>query len=238
MKLAAAITLISLVSSSGAFSVRSVGRLDKRMVTSIRAEKPFFADESTTTTVDEKKDSGNDFGSKIGTVYDRLGFKEEEVAIGVDVNQVLQWLGNRDDIVAKFTSDNKGMEPERIEEEVNKFMLDAEMVNAFVAFEKRKADPRNLKAEAEANLSDPSTWGVYAVWIAGGAGFAYVKNVIVEPKYASGEWEEIHITLPGAERFAQATAEKVATETAGAIADVAPVAETVSSVVDAASTSL
>merc|ERR1712232_1473815 len=98
----------------------------------------------------------------------------------------------------------------RIEEEVNKFMLDAEMVNAFIAFEKRKADPRNIKAEAEANLSDPSTWGVYAVWIAGGAGFAYFKNKVVEPKFASGEWEEIHITLPGAEKFA----EKAAVETA------------------------
>merc|ERR1719354_350248 len=93
-------------------------------------------------------------------------------------------------------------------------MMDREMVEAFIAYEKRKADPRNLKAEAESTLSDPSTWATYAVWITGGAGFAYVKNVIVEPKYASGEWEPFHITLPG----------------------VAPVSETVSDIASAAAT--
>jgi hypothetical protein len=118
---------------------------------------------------------------------------------------------SRDDIVEKFTKDNKGMDPERIQTEVDKFMMDREMVESFIAFEKKKADPRNLKAEAEANLSDPSTWGVYAVWIAGGAGFAYVKNVIVEPKYASGEWQDVHITLPLADKFAQVAADAAAT---------------------------
>ncbi len=33
-------------------------------------------------------------------------------------------IHSRDDIVAKFTQDNKGMEPERIQQEVDKFMLD------------------------------------------------------------------------------------------------------------------
>lgn len=132
------------------------------------------------------------------------------------------------------------MEEERIQEEVTKFMMDREMVESFIAFEKRKADPRNLKAEAESNLSDPSTWGVYAVWIAGGAGFAYAKNVIVEPKYASGEWEEIHITLPGAEKFAQAAADKVAAEAAASIPveAVSSAVDTVSTVMDAASSAI
>ena len=31
---------------------------------------------------------------------------------------------SRDDIVTKFTSDNKGMEPERVQTEVDKFMMD------------------------------------------------------------------------------------------------------------------
>ena len=78
------------------------------------------------------------------------------------------------------------MEKDRAETEVDKFILDAEMVNAFIAFEKKKSEPGYLKSEAEATLSDPQTWGTYAAWIIGGAGFAYVKNVIVEPKYASG----------------------------------------------------
>ncbi len=108
------------------------------------------------------------------------------------------------------------------------------MVEAFIAYEKRKADPRNIKEEAEANLSDPSTWGTYAVWIAGGAGFAYVKNVIVEPKYASGEWEEIHIALPGAEKFAQQAADAALQSADSAAA----VVDTATSVVDAASSAM
>lgn len=202
--------------------------VNTRISTSIRSDKMFFAEESTSTTSEKKEVKG-----KSGTVYDRLGFDEDKVALGIDVNEVLQWLGPKDDIIAKFKKDNKGMEDDKIEEEVSKFMLDAEMVNAFIAFEKRKADPRNIKAEAEATLSDPSTWGVYAVWIAGGAGFAYVKNVIIEPKYASGEWEEIHIGLPGADRFGQAAVESVAP-----VVDASPLVDTVSSVVDAASSAM
>jgi len=168
-------------------------------------------------------------GTKEITVYDRLGFPEDKIAIGINASEVLQWFGNRDAIIEKFTRDNKGMEPEKVEIEVDKFMMDREMVEAFIAFEKRKADPRNLKAEAEATLSDPSTWGIYAVWITGGAGFAYVKNVIVEPKYASGEWEPIHIKLPGADRFAEAAAEKAAS------VDIAAAVDAISTAVDHAS---
>jgi hypothetical protein len=138
------------------------------------------------------------------------------------INLSLSHLSSsRDDIVEKFTKDNKGMDPERIQTEVDKFMMDREMVESFIAYEKKKADPRNLKVEAEANLSDPSTWGVYAVWIAGGAGFAYVKNVIVEPKYASGEWQDLHITLPLADKFAQVAADAAASADVSAVVDAA-----------------
>ena len=116
------------------------------------------------------------------------------------------------------------------------------MVNAFIAYEKKKSDPRFYRDAAEQQLSDPSTWGTYAVWIAGGAGFAYVKNVIVEPKYASGEWEEIHIKLPGADMFAPSTdaattAVDAATATVDAISS-SPAADAVSSTVDAVSQAL
>jgi hypothetical protein len=47
----------------------------------------FYAEET-----DEKNDS-NDFGSKMPTVYERLGFEEDKIAIGIQPNEVLQWLG-------------------------------------------------------------------------------------------------------------------------------------------------
>ena len=46
----------------------------------------FYAEET-----DAKE--GNDFGSKMPTVYDRLGFTEDQIAIGVKPSEVLQWLG-------------------------------------------------------------------------------------------------------------------------------------------------
>jgi len=229
MKCASIAFLAGLTGINAFALIPSGGKtVNTRISTSIRSDKMFFAEESTSATSEKKEAKG-----KSRTVYDRLGFDEDKVALGIDANEVLQWLGPKDDIIAKFKKDNKGMEDDKIDEEVSKFMLDAEMVNAFIAFEKRKADPRNIKAEAEATLSDPSTWGVYAVWIAGGAGFAYVKNVIIEPKYASGEWEEIHITLPGADRFGQAAIESVAPAV-----DAAPLVDTASSVVDAASSAM
>jgi hypothetical protein len=37
---------------------------------------------------------------------------------------------------------------------------------------------------------------LYAAWLIGGLSFGYIKNEIVEPKFASGEWQSLHINLP------------------------------------------
>jgi len=90
------------------------------------------------------------------------------------------------------------MDEDRATQEVAKFMLDSEMVNAYIKFERNKVEnPPDLKAEAEQTLSDPKTIATYAAWLVGGASFGYIRKEIIEPKYASGEWEEIHIPLPG-----------------------------------------
>jgi len=99
--------------------------------------------------------------------------------------------------MAKFQRDNKGMSEEQSDEEVSKFLMDAEMVNAYIKFEKDKIEnPPDLRAEAEQNLSDPKTIATYAAWLIGGGSFGYIRKEIIEPKYASGEWEELHIQLP------------------------------------------
>jgi len=167
--------------------------------------RPFFADET------DNSDNKSRTSTSSSTIYDRLGISEDQIAIGVDANEVLQWLGNKEDIIAKFMKDNKSMTKEIAETEVGKFMMDAEMVRAFVEYEKKKSDPKFYREDAERRLSDPSTWATYAIWITAGAGFAYVKNVIVEPKYASGEWQEIHITLPGANFGSSVSTDMVST---------------------------
>lgn len=73
------------------------------------------------------------------TIYDKIGFPEEKIALGIDPNQVDEWIGNRDTLIAKFQEDNKEMDAERISLEVDKFMMDAELVNYYIDYQKRKA---------------------------------------------------------------------------------------------------
>jgi hypothetical protein len=94
------------------------------------------------------------------------------------------------------------MDEERANAEVSKFMMDPEMVNAYIKFERDKIEnPPDLKAEAEQTLSDPKTIATYAAWLVGGGSFGYIRKEIIEPKFASGEWEEIHINLPSPPAF-------------------------------------
>ena len=72
----------------GAFSVLPYAAKPLSKTTAIK--NMFYADEDTST---DGKTSENDFGSKMPTVYERLGFEEDKIAIGVDPNEVLQWLG-------------------------------------------------------------------------------------------------------------------------------------------------
>ena len=117
----------------------------------------------------------------------------------------------KQELMDKFQRDNKGMDEEQANAEVSKFMMDSEMVNAYIKFERNKVEnPPDLRAEAEQNLSDPKTIATYAAWIIGGAGFGYVRKAVIEPKYASGEWEEIHIQLPTLPGFEEKAAEAAA----------------------------
>jgi hypothetical protein len=139
---------------------------------------------------------GSDFQSAAPSIYDKMGFKEEEFGPGVDAKMVLQWLGTKEDLVAKVMKDNKGFDEVMATEQVMKLMKDTEMVSKFVSYEKMKADPEFQRKQRDSQFSDPSVVGLYAAWIIGGAGFAVVKNRYINPKFASGEWQDFVITLP------------------------------------------
>jgi len=157
--------------------------------------------------------------------YVAIGISQNELGIGVDAKDVLKWIGSKQELVDKFVRDNKGMSEDRADAEVMKFYMDAEMVNAYIKFEQDKVlNPPNYKEEAEQNLSDPKTIATYAAWLVGGASFGWVRKTIIEPKYASGEWEEIHIQLPTMPWMEQA-ASQAAAEKAAAVAAETVVAE-------------
>lgn len=92
-------------------------------------------------------------------------------------------------MITKFESDNPKFDLVKATDEVDRFMMDGEMLAKYIAFEKKKREPKSMKEEAEANLSDPKTWATYAAWITGGVGFSIAKNFYINPKYESGEWE-------------------------------------------------
>jgi hypothetical protein len=72
--------------------------------------------------------------------------------------------------------------------EVSRFMMDAEMVNAFIRFQENPPD----MSEMEKQLDDPASLGSYALFLAGGVGIGYFRKNIYQAKVESGEWEAIH----------------------------------------------
>jgi hypothetical protein len=64
-------------------------------------------------------------------------------------------------LMQKFQADNRSFSPERVEEEVDRFMMDAESVNMYIKYLKdRKTNPEkyaNEALEAELSLSNPKT---------------------------------------------------------------------------------
>lgn len=222
--IASTLSLLSPVSHG--FSLSSVGNR-KTAVSFVQLsasnQNLFFASEASTEDSEIKSEK---------TIYDKVGFAEDKIAIGVDAADILKYLGTRDDLIAKFESDNPKFDMERAALEVDRFMMDGEMVSKYIAFEKSKLEkPGMFREEAEATLSDPSTWATYAAWIIGGAGFGIVRNKIIEPKFASGEWEEIHIQLPNIFPVNDKAAE-VAADLATQTPDVAAVSDVVQAAVD------
>ena len=61
----------------------------------------------------------------------------------------------------KFQADNKSFSKERVEEEVDRFMMDSESVNMYIKYlQDRKNNPQkyaNEELEAELSLSNPKT---------------------------------------------------------------------------------
>jgi len=161
------------------------------------------------------------------TPYAKLGVEEDQLALGVDPEDFLKWIGTREELIEKFEDDNESFTLERATEEVDRFLMDAEMINAWITYEKRKAaNPDAFKAleESEEAPSTVKTIATYAAWLVGGATFSSLRQNYIEPKYASGEWERPDF---GA-FFGQG-----ASETSDAV-----VQSTVDAVTDAASNSL
>mmetsp|Transcript_498 Transcript_498/g.810 ORF Transcript_498/g.810 Transcript_498/m.810 type:complete len:204 (+) Transcript_498:19-630(+) len=69
-----------------------------------------------------------------------LGVEEEKLALGIDADEVLQFLGTREDLVSKFQTDIPTLSPTDLQTEVDKFLMDGEMLDIFIKYNQRKAE--------------------------------------------------------------------------------------------------
>lgn len=83
----------------------------------------------------------------------------------------MEWIGNRDDIIARFQKDNEGLKDEQAQVEADRFMMDSEMVNKLIRYEQMKAN-----GEISPDLGPSFDWFTILV----GAYLVYVVSSIVK----------------------------------------------------------
>jgi hypothetical protein len=106
------------------------------------------------------------------------------------LNISFRFAYRREDLVETFLQDNKSFTRERAEMEVDKFLMDGEMITVYMNYKKNEGSMSvREEEEANANTVDPVTIVLlaYAAWFGGG----YAKKMFVDPKIESGEWEPI-----------------------------------------------
>jgi hypothetical protein len=129
--------------------------------------------------------------------YHLLGVESEnQLALGIDVDDVLEYIGTKSDILTKFSTDLPHLATAtNIEQEVNKFLLDGEMLDVMIKYEQRKRtdpswDPSSQYSSSKGGNESPintvinfvAQYGVYVV------GAILVKDVVegIMNKYNAG----------------------------------------------------
>merc|ERR1712176_241561 len=100
--------------------------------------------------------------------YEKFGLPEDKVAIGVNMTEVLNYLGTREDLISKAMDDIKSFDRKKAEDEIDKFMLDSEMVALFIEYKKRKEENPNLVIPPEPTeglFSFRNIVGAYLVYL-------------------------------------------------------------------------
>mmetsp|Transcript_89 Transcript_89/g.171 ORF Transcript_89/g.171 Transcript_89/m.171 type:complete len:222 (+) Transcript_89:71-736(+) len=102
-----------------------------------------------------------------------LGVEKEKIALGIDADEVLEFIGTREDLITKFQTDIPKFSRSEAEKEVDKFFMDGEMLDLWIKYGQRKKEDPNWEPEyAEEDNSPFAVFsrivGTYAIWIVGG----------------------------------------------------------------------
>eukprot|EP00534_Pseudo-nitzschia_fraudulenta_P001302 CAMPEP_0201117802 /NCGR_PEP_ID=MMETSP0850-20130426/1842_1 /ASSEMBLY_ACC=CAM_ASM_000622 /TAXON_ID=183588 /ORGANISM="Pseudo-nitzschia fraudulenta, Strain WWA7" /LENGTH=191 /DNA_ID=CAMNT_0047382457 /DNA_START=215 /DNA_END=790 /DNA_ORIENTATION=- len=148
-------------------------------------------------------EASNDFESVMPEAVDphvTIGVEPDNLAIGINAAEFLEWVGTKNDLMEKMQADFKSYSEDKIEEEVDKFMMDAENVNMYIKYLKDKKENPAKYAQAaleeELSLSNPKTLATYGAWLVGGVSFGAIRKQFIDPKFESGEWTGISLDLP------------------------------------------
>jgi len=146
---------------------------------------PFFAKESKESDSSEKRAAVNGaYGSTIDiSVYEKLGINEPDLALGINADELLQHVGTRTDLIEKCMRDITVFDRDRATKEVDKFLMDSEMVNTLIVFNKKY--PNGIQEDNRLG----NIWRTYATWFLAGFALIYIKNTFIMPKVESGEWK-------------------------------------------------
>eukprot|EP00980_Cylindrotheca_fusiformis_P023820 scaffold11032_cov122-Cylindrotheca_fusiformis.AAC.21 len=136
-------------------------------------------------------------------VIAKIGVTKDELAIGINARDFLKYAGTKEELIQKFKEDNPSFDDARAAMEVSRFMMDAEIVNAYLRYKENPPDPSLM----EQSLDDPATLSSYALFLAGGIGIGYFRKNIYQPKVDSGEWQAIHFPWENTNEAANSVAQ-------------------------------
>eukprot|EP00579_Thalassiosira_antarctica_P001841 CAMPEP_0201871672 /NCGR_PEP_ID=MMETSP0902-20130614/4545_1 /ASSEMBLY_ACC=CAM_ASM_000551 /TAXON_ID=420261 /ORGANISM="Thalassiosira antarctica, Strain CCMP982" /LENGTH=165 /DNA_ID=CAMNT_0048397729 /DNA_START=311 /DNA_END=808 /DNA_ORIENTATION=- len=110
-----------------------------------------------------------------------LGVEEEKLALGIDTDEVLQFIGTRDDLIAKFQTDIPSFSLTEATTAADNFLMDGEMLDMYIKWSERKMEDPNWEPiyQAEPSPFDKVTnfFSQYAIYLIGGI---LVKDVVTE----------------------------------------------------------
>ncbi|KAL7570369.1 hypothetical protein ACA910_017208 [Epithemia clementina (nom. ined.)] len=123
--------------------------------------------------------------------YERIGIKEEELAIGIDPMEVIEYIGTREDLVEKTMNDIPSFDRKMAEAEVSKFLLDSDALSVFIEFRKRKADDPDFEVPAAPSEEGFFSFRTFVFVYLGYVAYTTVPEIFknwVRSKEEAGEW--------------------------------------------------
>jgi len=146
---------------------------------------------------------------------DRLGIdnEEEQLACGIDVDEVLEFIGTREDLITKFQTDIPSFSLTQAAEAADSFLMDGEMLDLYIKYSQRKAEDPNWEPVYAEEDNSPVAQVVnfvsqYAIYIVGGI---LVKDVV------TGFMEKNGISIGGFGADAGGDAEVLVSSTMDAV---------------------